>query len=220
MSKVNYICIVGWARGGTTLVQNLCSCFKDVWIATGGEGGSKRILWDGVPSGITESNIVLKTHYNQFDRDGLFQAQELAGGKIIFLIRDPRDTVASNLNTNSDWNSLQKNCELVCGIIDEINPLLLRYEDLCRFSDENQQKIADYYGLEIEYPFSRGNERYRSIEEDLHIASMRGGYGKDPLRPVDTSGIGQWKTCPGIKQVDEFAAIPEVAAFIERFYHE
>jgi hypothetical protein len=144
----------------------------------------------------------------------------LAGGKIIFLIRDPRDTVASNLNTNSNWNALQKNCELVCETIDEINPLLLRYEDLCRFPDENQQKIADYCGLEIEHPFSRGNERYQSIERDPHVASMRGGYRKNPLRPVDTNGIGQWKTCPGRKQVDEVAATPEVAAFIERFYDE
>lgn len=214
----NYVLILGWARGGTTLMKNLFSCFKDTWLSSLGEGDSRRFLLEGAPSEVAESNIVLKCHYNQFDRDGLFQARELCGGKIIFLIRDPRDTVASNLNTGSTWNDLQNNCALVCEVIDEIEPLLIRYEDLCSSPDEAQQKIADYYSLEIIHPFSRGNERYRSEEEDHHVTSMRGGFGKDPFRPIDTGGIGQYATCSGIEQVEEVAATPEVAAFIERFY--
>lgn len=214
----NYVLIVGGSRGGTTLAKNLFSCFEDVWLAPGGEKESRLILLNGVPSEVTESNIVLKTHYNQFDRDRLLLAREQAGGKVLFLIRDPRDTVVSYINTDGDWNYLQGNCALVCEVIDEIDPLLIRYEDLCRFPDETQQKIADYYGLEIAHPFSRGNERYQPIEEDFHVGSMRGGYDKDPLRSIDTASIGMWKTHAGREQAEEFANIPEVAAFIERFY--
>jgi len=217
---MNNILIIGGARGGTTLIKNLFSCFNDVHVLLGGEADSLRFLEEGLPSEVTESNIVLKTHYNQFDRDRLLLAREQAGGKVLFLIRDPRDTVVSYVNKGGEggWNYLQGNCALVCETIDEINPLLIRYEDLCRFPDETQQKIADYYGLEIAHPFSRGNERYQYTEKDRYVASMGGGYDKDPLRPIDITSIGMWKTHQGREQAEEFANIPEVAAFIERFY--
>lgn len=222
---INYISIIGWARGGTTLVKNLFSCFEDTWISPGSEIDNIKMFWEGIPSEVATSNVVLKFHYNQFTNTGdvtgideLFRVRERSGGKLLYLIRDPRDTIVSNMATNSDWESLEVNCKLVCETIEEVCPLLIKYEDLCMSPDDIQSKIADYYGLEIEHPFSRGNERYRSIDEDAHVSAMGGGHGKDPLRAIDTTSIGLWRNHLHKERVRDAAAKPDIAEFIEKFY--
>ncbi len=42
-----YICIIGWARGGTTLAKNLFSCFNDTWITPEGEGPNFKFFEGG-----------------------------------------------------------------------------------------------------------------------------------------------------------------------------
>ena len=170
-----------------------------------------------------------KLHFEGQDRDSVFRKKEQGGGKLLFLIRDPRDSVASNIHgphlpaqpfaETPSGKAYIRDYVLICGIIDEFSPLLVYYEDLCQNPDNVQQRIAEYFNLEIEHPFSKGYERYRTIAQDEHVAAMRGGYNKDPLRPIDTTSIGVWKNNPNRNYIEEFARLPEVALFIERFYN-
>jgi hypothetical protein len=207
-------------------MKNLFSCFKDTWVSPGSE---KDVFQAEHILEVIESNVVIKLHITSRDREGLFRIKDQGGGKLLLLIRDPRDTAASNMQepskklrsfvNTSSGNAYVHDYSLVCDVIDELNPLLVRYEDLCSQPDEIQKRIARYFNLEIDHPFSRGNERYRSIEEDVHVGAMRGGYAKNPLRPIDTGSIGLWERDASRDYIEEFARLPEVASFIERFYN-
>lgn len=219
----NFIYIIGWARGGTTLAKNLFCCFEDTWVAPGPE----RDTYKDVPFEVKASNIVIKLHFDSQDLDSLQRLYKRGNGKLLFLIRDPRDTVVSNCETNpipgsyidtQSGESLYNNCTLVNEAMGVLSPLLVRYEDLCQNPDEVQQEIANYFGLKIKYPFSQGHLHYRRMEEDEHVGAMRGGYGKDPLRPIDTTSVGTWVEHKSKEIAIEFSNIPAIKAFLSRFY--
>ena len=114
--------------------------------------------------------------------------------KIIHIVRDPRDVIASLMKRKK---SLLNAAEAWLGSVAAIGPhrhssqlLELRYEDLCFDADKVMQKVCDFLNIEFDT---------RYFSSDVHISAQLGkfsGHESWAVRPTDafsTQSIGRHK---------------------------
>jgi len=220
-----YLYIAGWGKGGSTFTKRCFTCFKDTWVAPG-EPNATFIA----PTGVTESNIVVKqASGHQKIREWLDR-----GVKVLYVIRDPRDRIASrwlggnnqpaNMVTLDSGHSVIKHELLQLEFInafEEFAPLCLviRYEDLCTRPNELQKTIAEYFDLEIKVPFTEVHTQPWNFTVDHGTTTpLKGTNSRDPLRPPDAEAIGRWKRHACRAYAENFVTIPEVNAFMKKYY--
>lgn len=208
---VQRIFITGCAKSGTTLFQRLFYSFNNVTL----------ILREGKLFEFTEpredikdivnsakKTMVMQRHVRSIFSHGLSRYRQLKHIRIIQrdnlqitnIIRDGRDvTYEQYLSIYERWiESIKQTYEFADFIT-----LNVKYENLVRFPDEEQKKIADVFGLTIEHKFSEYPD-FVPIEE--FKKKFEGpNYG---ARPIMTNRIGKnlnayKKTCPP-DLLDEF----------------
>ncbi len=215
-----YIHITGFAKGGTTFAKRCFRAFKDTWVAP--EEPKPDFV---VPEEVTARNIVVKSPGGGTQTKAWLER----GAKVMYLLRDPRDKIASEWQyeeaRNVSFADIRPGQDLLNYFdnFEELSAdsLLVRYEDLCRNPDEVQKIIADYFDLEIEIPFSQLHTLSDDFDRDPKTHFPLGGAGgRNPNRPPDPSSIGQWKTHPCQPYAEEFAALSSVKKFLNRFYLE
>ncbi len=201
-----HIHVVGFKRGGTTLMQQLFRCFKDTWVYD--SGGIH--IWDvSIPDNVTASTVVSK-----FSKDAYFvdQCLETPGAQIVYMIRDPRDTLTSQFKNSG---VVAVNPAKLAHRIKELPKiqgdfLLVKYEDLVSDADRTQAVIADRFSLEIDIPFTEG---YTRFSDDAPDQTLNG------IRPPDTQGIGRWQLPEHREHVLQIVSeFPEMQEFIDRWY--
>lgn len=203
--------IVGFKRAGTTLLQQLFRCFKDTHVAT-----ARGVhLWEyQTPANVTESTVVTK-----FSKDAYFvdKCLEVPESKIIYMIRDPRDTLTSKFNKTGERATNPDKLEHRIKILNEEESNwpsdrlgMLYYEGLVTDPNYVQNNLVQWLGLEIDIPFSEG---YTRMQDDTPNQALNG------VRPVDTSSIGRWKEPEYREEVEEIVShYPGMQEFIRRWY--
>ena len=93
-NEYNFIHITGWTRGGTTLCKRSFITFKDIWVAPH-EPQPDYV----VPKEVTGKNIIVKNPKGGHWIQGWLNR----GAKVVYIIRDPRDKIAS------DWDPKDTN---------------------------------------------------------------------------------------------------------------
>ena len=229
MNEYKFIHIAGWTKGGTTFCKRCFITFRDTWVAPS-EPSPDYV----VPSEITAKNIVVK------HPGGGHHIQEWLerGARVMYLIRDPRDKIASGWSPED--KNMYKGDRLIMSSGQQLfspdqqlfeyirdfddlkqDSLIIRYEDLCRKPNEVQQILASYFDLEIERPLTE----LHTIPWDFETyhwsnTPLRGINQRDPMRPPDPSAIGQWRGRACETYVREFVTLPAVGGFMDRFYPE
>lgn len=205
----NHIHIVGFKRSGTTLMHQLFRCFKDTWVTDA--GGVH--LWDvKVPPTVTASNVVSK-----YTKDALHMDRCLAvpHTKLLYMIRDPRDTLASRFRGREGYASNpEKLVRRITALGDSCFPrsgvFVVRYEDLVRDPNGTQQVISNYFALEVDVLFTEGYKRFNP---------GTGEFALNGIRPIDTNSIGNWSTSEHVGRVTSvLEEFPEIREFTRRFY--
>jgi len=200
--------IVGFKRSGTTLLQQLFHCFKDTYVSSANGAHFSA----GAHANVTESTVVTK-----YSKDAYFVDELLKkGAKIIYTIRDPRDTLTSKFNKTGVRASDPAKLAHRINVFNEsdipsiTSVLVIRYEKLVQQPDVVQTALSSWLDLEIDIPFSEGHIR---MQDDTLQQALNG------IRPVDTNSIGRWKEPEYREEVEEIVSrYPEMQKFIQRWY--
>jgi len=136
----------------------------------------------------------------------------------LVLIRDPRDVCVgaiSNWVKNGKeavpWVTMengQRTCH-ACKIWsrDCQDEFIVRYEDLCRDPDREQQRIAARFDIPLSPKWST-----------LSPKTYPGAFGRGDTGPIDTRSVDIWQDSPYREYAVEFAQIPCVREFLEIYY--
>jgi len=119
--------------------------------------------------------------------------------KVLYIIRDPRDTYASNNRKKQRQSAGKETLELGRFIYrwgmsiwhmqyfqqSSINGLIIRYEDLLRYSASTLSLVTGFLGLEYEESLATPTK----LSHPWHGNSMF----KDKFSAISTAPIGRWK---------------------------
>jgi hypothetical protein len=117
--------------------------------------------------------------------------------KILFLIRDPRDYLASMLNMDTNYqldfllwrwkDALSKYESLKSRYYDDVR--LLKYETLVSDTEKVIQELVSWLGLDYYPGIVEGYSKNMKI---LHVDSV--AHHQKILEPISVNSIGNWKT--------------------------
>ena len=109
---------------------------------------------------------------------------------LIFMIRDPRDTLTSYRSADHDkfYNKISRwlyNAKIASELQNNKKVLIVKFENLVLNPEKIQKEIAEKFRLEILRPFP---DCYTHFENDEYSAETSNGF-----RPLDESRIANWK---------------------------
>ena len=212
----SHVVICGFPRAGSTLLHLMIkNCIADVRTfgkernATGVAGLSLR----------NHRFLTSKRPNNIFQIDELRRIYETRKAKVRFVItlRDPRDVLISKIqDRSSDYHVAPSRWQLLYECFCTVKPapdvLVIRYEDLVRFTERVEKNLTEFIGWNVTTPFVNFDE----VEtKEFDIGGLNG------LRPVDPSNIGKWRS-------PEYAArmqavlreIPKLPTYLVRLGYE
>lgn len=215
--------ITGGFRCGTTLLRNLMICFEDVWVYhTGAEPYFPEVPQDNADITVTKCGLTR-------ERMGRWLEEDV---KILVIVRNPLDMSCSAVYDQPDarFSDIRPDClEYVAACVPRLENipnkrLLIRYEDLVRSPGDVQKRIANFFDLDIRYPFSVGYKYFPSVAEapeQNSLGSSSGGSTRGVInRPIDIKSIDIWKQHPMRRRAEELSQEPYVREFISLYYKE
>jgi len=155
-----YVFIAGCARSGTTLMQDLMSCFQNTYVVPG-ESHFDRFDDATLPRG----NVVVKrTHQT-------YQTLEHLPTNItlIYMLRHPFDTLTSHhpdfpkrryYVSKRRWRDEYRALKMLRCRQPQRSIIYVRYSDLVSDPDGVQARIAESAGLEVQTSFSQSGETF------------------------------------------------------------
>jgi hypothetical protein len=178
----------------TASKEEQCPSFiiETIYLHLGQKTGKQNFIWgDKTPSN------------TQFIK--LMNAQ-FSGSKILFLVRDPRDYIASLIQMNSNnthllpfylwrWkNSFQKYEALKSKRSNNVR--MLSYENLVRNAEQEVAQVLDWLDLEMTPHLFMDYAKNMSL---LQAQDLK--HHENILQPINTNSIGAWKTQLNDRQI-------------------
>lgn len=185
-------------RSGLTF-EEICSCISEVGLDTkGGDGVTKRLEQMAAVARKKMANEGKGRWGAKCSGDFESYARMWSSSQFVNVIRDPRDILASQLNTgrfNPDpqelarsWVSAHQKFRRLARE-GSINGLEVSYEELCKNTSETIRKVFKFLGLR----FDPDALNYASKSLSIH-RTPNGHLSKDRVsRPVDQTMIGRWQ---------------------------
>jgi len=132
-------------------------------------------------------------------------------------LRDPRDVLISRIrDRSSDYHVAPSRWQLLyehfCIVKSAPDVLVVRYEDLVRFTERVEKTLTKFIGWNVITPFAN----FDKVEtKGFDISALNG------LRPVDPGNVGKWRS-------PEYAArmqavlmeIPKLPSYLVRLGYE
>lgn len=214
--------IQGGKRTGTTLMKNLMICFKDTWVCPleTGPFGLMALPDYEIPTNIRHKNIVTKQPATGHTTELLQR-----GAKVISMIRDPRDVMTS-VWAASQWRECKQPFQVarpdaldyLDGPLESVPGRLyvLRYEDLVSHPNKIQEKLAEFFDLEMDISFNLGYERFPV--PDIHLNKEQRQL--NGVRTPDTQSIGRWRQPKWKNKADVLMECEKVKEFLDKYYPE
>jgi hypothetical protein len=136
----------------------------------------------------------------------------------LVVIRDPRDICVGALS-----NRVKRGKELfpwveilngqrtlhACKIWSRQcqDEFIVRYEDLCRNPNQEQQRVATRFDIPLSPKWSTRS-----------LTTYAGAFDRAPIGTIDTRSVDIWQDSPYREYAVEFAQIPDVKEFLEIYY--
>lgn len=177
--------ILGCGRSGTWLLLGMMSTYRGVLIAPEERHFGHFAAIADAPEPV---HIVKRSFYGHSLMARL--PREIG---LLYILRDPRDVLTSTHYEREFYITLERWTEEMRSLKALLDTgrehfLVTRFEDLVLNPAGEQARIAEAFGLEVEWPAARFDERFE-IRETISD-SMHG------LRPPDPSVIGRWRDDP------------------------
>jgi tetratricopeptide (TPR) repeat protein len=185
------IYILGCGRSGTTLLLSLMTCFNDTYaLINDANSGGEDYFGRFARMDNQEEIHVIKRSSDAYKYAELIP-QEI---DLLYIIRHPLDVLVSTLFLDNKEYSYYISVERWLGEIASLRRLMgmkrekmliIKYEDIILEPDASQNRISEYFQIDVKKSFSLFHEDY--LANSVVEQSMSG------VRPLSSKSIRRWR---------------------------